>query len=106
MISSNTLLAIIVTMSILPFAIGFANAALPDYRLANYTCADALETVSIVDTASGPKLDLGFRLGYESCVDDIKNILPLDVDGKACIGIEFLGGDRVVYCMASSGMIF
>jgi len=71
---------------------------LPEYHLANYTCADALESVGVLQTPDGPQIVLGWRLGYEPCEDAIRRILPLVSKGEHCMGFAFIDGGRVVFC--------
>ena len=71
----------------------------PEYRTARFSCGDALQTVHVTETPDGPRLVFGFQAGYESCEDSVKRVLPLVYQNKNCFGIEFLGGDRAVYCM-------
>lgn len=63
-----------------------------------YLCPDALVRVTIVGTPRGPRLRFDFRPGYERCEDHIRRVVPLAVEGKPCIGVEFLGGAQLVFC--------
>ena len=74
----------------------------PPFRLANYRCADAIQSVEIVRGPTGSKFEVHFETGRESCNEEITDIQPIIHEGKRCV-IFWFRTDHAAYCLPDSG---